>query len=536
LSDGAENALQHVSVNKQTPNYPAKPADHQETRHARGTPMLPKLTQNSAEISAKSLETAGHALLVLPHATTLPAIPAAAELKAVLKRRDLKVEALAKSPVAMQLAGGTLAVVLMLKADASTFATHELLRKGLALLMSEHPTSLTLAVFGDDAFRARAAEAAVYTTLVNAVPLPSRKSRADPALKRVQLFGYKAADGFARAHALAEGNLLTRSLTVQGPDELTPGVYRKRIKALAKSYGWSVEEFPFAKLKKMGAGAFCAVAQGSPAQDAAIVRIRYKGPEKGSGVRTQKGIKGRKSGKTVAFVGKGICFDTGGHNLKPAKYMQGMHEDMNGSAVVLGILAAAAKLKLPVALEGWVALAENHISPQAYRQNEVVSALDGTTIEVVHTDAEGRMVLADTLALAAQGKPDLIADFATLTGSMHYALGSRMSGVFASSSALAHQASRAATASGERIVVFPYPEDYDASLDSSMADVKQCSMEGEADHILATRFLSRFVGDTPWLHMDLSGHSCKGGLGAVMSDANGFGVAWALALLDGLQQ
>jgi leucyl aminopeptidase len=486
--------------------------------------MLPKLTENKQELSVKALEAAGHALLLLPVTKALPDVPGSAELKAAMKRRDLKTDALAKSPVAVQLPGGTLAVVAMLKADASTFETHELVRRALALLLAEYPKALTLAVFGEAEFKARAAEAAVYTALVNAVPLPSRKSKPDPVLKSVQLFGHKPADGFARVQALAEGNTLTRSLTVQGPDELTPGVYRKRIKALAKQYGWSVEEFPFDKLKKMGAGAFCAVAQGSPAKDAAIVRISYKG----------QGAKGK--AKKVAFVGKGICFDTGGHNLKPAKHMQGMHEDMNGSAVVLGILAAAAKLKLPVALEGWVALAENHISPAAYRQNEVVTALNGTTIEVVHTDAEGRMVLADTLTLAAKGKPDLIADFATLTGSMHYALGSRMSGLFASTSALAHQASRAATASGERIVVFPYPEDYDASLDSTVADVRQCSMEGEADHILATRFLSRFVGDTPWLHMDLSGHSCKGGLGAVMSDANGFGVAWAISLLEATDQ
>jgi leucyl aminopeptidase len=483
--------------------------------------MLPKLTENKPEITAKSLETAGHALLVLPQTKILPDVPGGAELKAAMKRRDLKVDALAKSPVAVQLPGGTLAVYVMLKADASTFDTHEQVRKALALLVAEHPKALTLAVFGEAEFKTRAAEAAVYTALVNAVPLPSRKSKPDPVLKAIQLLGHKSADGFARVQALAEGNLLTRSLTVQGPDELTPGVYRKRIKALAKQYGWTVDELPFDKLKKMGAGAFCAVAQGSPAKDAAIVRISYKGA--------------KAKAKKVAFVGKGICFDTGGHNLKPAKYMQGMHEDMNGSAVVLGILAAASKLKLPVALEGWVALAENHISPEAYRQNEVVTALNGTTIEIVHTDAEGRMVLADTLTLAAKAKPDLIADFATLTGSMHYALGSRMSGLFASSSALAHQASRAASASGERIVVFPYPEDYDSSLDSTVADVKQCSMEGEADHILATRFLSRFVGDTPWLHMDLSGHSCKGGLGAVMSDANGFGVAWAMALLEGMQ-
>ena len=483
--------------------------------------MLPKLAENKQEITAKLLETAGHALLLLPVSKTLPEVPGSAELKAVMKRRDLKIDALAKSPVAVQLPGGTLAVYAMLKGDASTFETHEGARKALALLLAEHPRALTLAVFGEAEFKTRAAEAAVYTALVNAVPLPSRKSKTDAVLKTVQLFGHKSADGFARVQALAEGNLLTRSLTVQGPDELTPGVYRKRIKALAKQYGWTVEEYGFDKLKKMGAGAFCAVAQGSPAKDAAIVRISYKG----------------KAGKAkpIAFVGKGICFDTGGHNLKPAKYMQGMHEDMNGSAVVLGILATAAKLKLPVALDGWVALAENHISPQAYRQNEVVTALNGTTIEVVHTDAEGRMVLADTLTLAAKGKPALIADFATLTGSMHYALGSRMSGVFATSSALAHMASRAATVSGERIVVFPYPEDYDSNLDSSVADVKQCSMEGEADHILATRFLSRFVGDTPWLHMDLSGHSCKGGLGAVMSDTNGFGVAWGMALLEGMK-
>jgi leucyl aminopeptidase len=491
--------------------------------------MLPRLTENKQEIALKSLETAGHALLLLPVAKTLPDVPGGVELKAVMKRRDLKIDALAKTPVAVQLPGGTLAVYAMLKADAGTFETHELMRKGLAQLLAEHPKSLTLAVFGDNAFKARAAEAAVYTALVNAVPLPSRKSKSEGVLKSVALHGHKSADGFARVQALAEGNLLTRSLTVQGPDELTPGVYRKRIRALAKQYGWTVEEYAFDKLKKMGAGAFCAVAQGSPAKDAAIVRISYKGPKKGSGVR------GHGSGKTVAFVGKGICFDTGGHNLKPAKYMQGMHEDMNGSAVVLGILAAASRLKLPVVLEGWVALAENHISPQAYRQNEVVKALNGTTIEVVHTDAEGRMVLADTLTLAARIKPRLIADFATLTGSMHYALGNRMSGLFATSSALAHLASRAATLSGERIVVFPYPEDYDSSLDSTVADVKQCSMEGEADHILATRFLSRFVGDTPWLHMDLSGHSCKGGLGAVMSDTNGFGVAWGMALLEGLQ-
>jgi leucyl aminopeptidase len=125
-----------------------------------------------------------------------------------------------------------------------------------------------------------------------------------------------------------------------------------------------------------------AVAQGSDETDAAIVCLRYRP---------------RGATKTVALVGKGICFDTGGHNLKPARYMQGMHEDMNGSAVALGILTAATAAKLEVNIDCWLALAQNHLSPRAYKQNDIVTALNGTTIEVVHTDAEGRMVLADTL-------------------------------------------------------------------------------------------------------------------------------------------
>jgi leucyl aminopeptidase len=211
--------------------------------------------------------------------------------------------------------------------------------------------------------------------------------------------------------------------------------------------------------------------------------------------------------------------------------MYSMHEDMNGSAVALGILLAATRMKLPVKLDCWLAISRNDISPRAYHQNEVVRALNGTTIEVMHTDAEGRMVLADTLTLAARGKPELIVDFATLTGSMHAALGDRYSGAFATSDELAAQAVAAGRAAGERICVFPQDDDYDSALDSKIADVKQCTLDGEADHILATRFLKRFVGATPWIHVDLSASSAKGGLGAVGSDTTGFGVGWALDLL-----
>lgn len=142
------------------------------------------------------------------------------------------------------------------------------------------------------------------------------------------------------------------------------------------------------------------------------------------------------------------------------------------------------------------------------------------------------MVLADALTLAAREKPALILDFATLTGSMTVAVGERMSGVLANRDDLAARAVAAGQAVGERVVAFPLPEDYDEALESPVADVKQCILEGEADHILAARFLSRFVDDRPWLHMDLSASRCKGGLGAVGSDVTGFGVALGLELLS----
>ena len=141
------------------------------------------------------------------------------------------------------------------------------------------------------------------------------------------------------------------------------------------------------------------------------------------------------------------------------------------------------------------------------------------------------MVLADTLTLAAKAKPGVIVDFATLTGSMHVALGSRYSGIFATSDALTEQALKAGVVSGERLCAFPMDDDYDSALDSAVADVKQCTLDGEADHILAARLLQRFTDNTPWIHMDLSAHSCKGGLGAVATDCTGFGVAWGLAFL-----
>jgi leucyl aminopeptidase len=459
-----------------------------------------------------------HLLLILPAGSDWHSAPEHAGAEAALKRRDKKAEELGKQALTLELPGGCVSVWLRLDADKPVFDWHTRLRQALKPLFDEQATEIDIAVFGDEAFRTRAAAAAAYVAWINGAPLPSWKSGKAPlALKHIALHGVSGLS-LAREQALAEGNLLCRTLTVLPPNLLKPASYRARIRDLAKAAGWRIEEYDHKRLNKLKAGAFLAVARGSEHDDAAIVRLTYKS--------------GKKGAKTIALVGKGICFDTGGHNLKPARYMNNMHDDMNGSAVALGILTAATRLKLPVNLDVWLAIAENHLSPQAYTQNEVVTALNGTTIEIVHTDAEGRMVLADTLTLAAREKPAAIIDFATLTGSMVMALGERMAGVISNRDDLAAQAVAAGQASGDRVVAFPMPEDYDEALDSTVADVKQCTLDGEADHILAARFLQRFVADTPWLHVDLSACRCKGGLGAAATDINGFGVGLGLGMLE----
>jgi leucyl aminopeptidase len=200
--------------------------------------------------------------------------------------------------------------------------------------------------------------------------------------------------------------------------------------------------------------------------------------------------------------------------------------------VALATLVALAQLRAPYAADAWLAITENRIGPSAYRPQEVVRASNGVTIQVIHTDAEGRMVLADTLALAARTRPRLMIDFATLTGACVYSLTERMSGVFANRPALAARLCEAGRASGERLWSFPFEADYDAELESKVADVVQCALEGKGDHILATRFLSRFVPQQiPWAHIDLSSATRSGGLAHVGTDVTGFGVRLTLELL-----
>jgi leucyl aminopeptidase len=487
--------------------------------------MSVSLKQNLIIADEKSLVTSTHLLFVLP--TTRPKnLPFSEALDAKLKRTNKKYSDLLKTALITDLPNGAVASWVVIDNDLSAFKRHTLLRKAVKPLLDETPTALSIAVYGVDAVRQQAAKDAFYVAAVNAAELPERKGKsakdepkAQP-LKTIQIFGWIEDDAYLDAQALVAGNTLTRTLTMTPPNELTPTLYLDKIKKLAKTQGWKTEVFDMKKLKKMGAGAFVAVGQGSDPQDAAIVRLTYA-PKKAT--------------QTIALVGKGICFDTGGHNLKPAKYMNGMHEDMNGSAVALGVLMAATEAKLTIKIDCWLAIAQNHIGPLAYKQNDVVTALNGTTIEIVHTDAEGRMVLADTLTLASREKPAFMIDFATLTGSMVSALGDRYSGVLGNKPELLCKAVGAGSKVGERVCAFPFDDDYDEDLESSIADIKQCTLEGGADHVHATRFLSKFIeNDTPWVHVDLSSYNRKGGLGAVASDVNGFGVALTYALIKSL--
>jgi leucyl aminopeptidase len=482
--------------------------------------MSLKLSQNAAIGDEKSLSSHKHTLFVVAESYKA-ALPFQTNLDVKLKRSQSEFKDCAKTPLLVELPNGSVASVVILGDKLSMFQQHTLLRKAVKPLLDETPESLAVCVFGDETTKEAHACAAYYVATVNAAELPSRKKdNKSKSLKEISIYGYKAAHDYGYVNARVAGNTLCRSLTMLPPNELTPTTYRAKVKDLAKQHDWMHEEFDMPALKKMGAGAFYAVGQGSEPMDAAIVHLSY----------LPKGAK-----KHIALVGKGICFDTGGHNLKPAKYMQGMHEDMNGSAVALGVLTAATMQQLPVKIDCWLAIAQNHIGPLAYKQNDVVTALNGMTIEIVHTDAEGRMVLADTLTLASRAKPDVILDYATLTGSMAVAVTDRMSGVVSNKPELACKAIGAGSAAGERIVAFPYEEDMDSDLDSDIADIKQCTLEGGGDHMLAARFMGKFIeNDVAWVHADLSSTNHKGGLGAVQSDVNGFGVGFGLEMIKSL--
>ncbi|MEO5968539.1 MAG: leucyl aminopeptidase family protein [Bdellovibrionia bacterium] len=320
-------------------------------------------------------------------------------------------------------------------------------------------------------------------------------------------------------YASGEGTHLARYLATLPPNFLNAKTYGETIRKLAKQHNLSCRFYSKSQLKKMGAGAFTAVDQGNPSSDGGIYELSYS-------------PKGSQKKKQISLVGKGICYDTGGYDIKVGGNMATMKGDMQGSSVALATLIAASKLKLPVRMNAFLAVTENHISPLAYKADEVVTALNGMTIEVVNTDAEGRMVLADTLTLACRDKPDCVISFATLTGSAVRAIGTKYSAGFTNREKFHDTVKSAGTRSGERVWTFPIDSTFGKALESKIADILQCVKGPGPDHIFAAYFLSRFVSKTvPWVHIDLSASENEGGIGHVDSLFTGFGVRWALQFL-----
>jgi leucyl aminopeptidase len=415
----------------------------------------------------------------------------------------------------------TLLIIGLRKRRASVFEALQLAGRLLKEAKTACARRLGAATLGlPTAAAQESLEALAAATYAAAFELPSYKSRDErcEALEDLTLFGVRAPAALKLTAATSEGNNLARWLTALPGNELTPASYRRRVTQLARREGWRMRFLDSRALKRLGAGAFLAVSQGSADDDAGIIHLRYAPP--------------RKSNRSLALVGKGICFDTGGTNLKAHRGMLDMHTDMEGSAVALGTLLAHTRLQVPYAIDCWLAVTENRIGPKAYKPQDVVTASNGVSIQVIHTDAEGRMVLADTLALAAREKPAIIVDFATLTSACVNALSERFAGLFTNRPAWHALFERAGTASGERVWPFPMDEDFDTDLESTVADVMQCTLDNKGDHILAARFLSRFVpADIPWLHIDLASGQRTGGLGHITTDITGFGVRYAVNLL-----
>jgi leucyl aminopeptidase len=483
--------------------------------------LIVAVRQIAPRISASKLADYSAALVLLPLR------PSAADWAAVPHGpmlRELYARKVRKEGDCCQLRVGAHAETLLVAAcppvQASTFERLQLAGKIARAVTESDPTSLLLWQQGCDRDTAHASfNAAVAAFEAAAFRLASFKSKPKPrpALARIDIATTRLAD-LHFTLAAAAGNNLARWLTALPPNTLDASGYRRLVKELARHLGLQYRFYGESQLRRLGAGAFLAVAQGNSARDAGIARLSYR--PRGS------------RAPQLSLVGKGICFDTGGTNLKPHKSMLDMHTDMEGSAVALGSLYALHSLKSPVAVDCWLAITENRIGPRAYKPQDVVRAQNGTTIQVIHTDAEGRMVLADTLCLAAREKPGAIIDYATLTGACVFALTERYSGAFTNRPETRAVIEAAGASSGERVWVFPMDKDFETDIESAVADVLQCSTDSKGDHILAACFLGRFVPKSiPWLHLDLAAGARHGGLGHIGTEITGFGVRYTLDLL-----
>ncbi|MEQ8344852.1 MAG: leucyl aminopeptidase [Sneathiellaceae bacterium] len=321
-----------------------------------------------------------------------------------------------------------------------------------------------------------------------------QKDSEKPSLKTVRVGVAKPAGArkeFDPLDKIADGVFLTRDLVSEPPNVLYPETFAKECRKLS-ALGIDVTVLDEGQMKKLGMGSLLGVGQGATHKPQLVV-MEWKGA--------------KKSVKPVAFVGKGVCFDSGGLSLKPAGSMEDMKWDMGGAGVVTGLMAALAGRKAKTNAVGIVGLVENMPDGNAQRPGDVVTSMSGQTIEVLNTDAEGRLVLADALWYCQDKfKPQFMVDLATLTGAIIIALGSEHAGLFSNSDELSERLVAAGKAVGEPLWRLPLSDAYDKGLTSAIADMQNIGAPGfGAGSITAAQFLQRFVNDVPWAHLDIAG-------------------------------
>jgi len=315
--------------------------------------------------------------------------------------------------------------------------------------------------------------------------------------------------------AVADGVVLARDLINEPANVLHPPEFARRAVAL-KRLRMAVDVLDVPAMRRLGMNALLGVGQGS-AHDSRLVVMRWNG--------------GKRDAAPIAFIGKGVCFDTGGISIKPATNMEDMKGDMAGAACVVGLMQALAARKAKVNAIGAIGLVENMPDGKAQRPGDIVTTMSGQTIEIINTDAEGRLVLADVLHYVnTKYKPRFMIDLATLTGAIMVALGQEYAGMFANDDKLAEQLSKAGEASGERVWRMPLGPEYDKMIDSKFADMKNTGSRWGGS-ITAAQLLQRFVGKTPWAHLDIAGTA----LGSPQTETNrSWSAGWGVLLLDRL--
>ncbi len=324
-----------------------------------------------------------------------------------------------------------------------------------------------------------------------------------------------ARKAFAPNAHIVDGVIMARELVNEPPNVLYPVEFARRAAQLRK-LGVDVEILDVKAMTKLGMGALLGVSQGST-QPGRTVIMRWNGGKKGE--------------QPVAFVGKGVCFDTGGISIKGSAGMEDMKGDMGGAACVVGLMHALAARKAKVNVVGAIGVVENMPDGNAQRPGDIVTSMSGQTIEIINTDAEGRLVLADVLwYVAKKFKPKFMVDLATLTGAIMVALGTEYAGMFSNNDELAERLTKVGLETGERVWRMPLGPEYDKQIDSQFADVKNAGVRNGGS-ITAAQFLQRFVDDTPWAHLDIAGTA----MGAPKSEINhSWGSGYGVRLLERL--